>query len=114
MPAAKYNLEIDQGATYSRTITIKNYSTKTPIDITSWTFEAQIRESHEAASVIDSFTCTITDGVNGQMKIELNDTKTGDLDAKKIYVYDLEATRPDSTVLRIIEGSIIVSAEVTK
>ncbi len=123
MTAAITSLTIEQGATFLRTITIQD-ATPTAIDITGWSFAAKMGKKTSTSSADKkSFTCTITDAANGVMTISMTSAQTAAIDAgtaessprpTKTYVWDLEATKPDGTVIRILEGTVLVSPEVTK
>ncbi|NDD86078.1 hypothetical protein EBZ38_17600, partial [bacterium] len=64
-------------------------------------------------TVLYSPTINITSALDGEIEIVLTDTATSALPAKAL-VYDLEATRPDTTRIRILKGPCIVDPEVTR
>jgi hypothetical protein len=119
MAAAKYNITVEQGATFNLLLTIKSPGvTPTPIDITTWLFAGQIRKSPTDATVLADFTFTIQNQISntGEVLVSLTDADTSAIPADgpiTNLVYDIEAT-VGSTVTRLIQGSVLLSAEVTR
>lgn len=122
MGAATLDLNINQGATFLITCTVKNPS-GTEVDLTGWSFTGQIREAINSTSVSAAFTITLADQVSntGEFTVSLTPAQTrvlqvGSVTTRKIfqYFYDIEATKPDLTVDRILEGKAFVSPEVTR
>ena len=109
--AGNLDLTIEQGATFSRTITIKDDS-NVAVNITSDTFAGQIRKRPQSGSVEASFTFTVTDGANGEVTATISATDTAAMDTGD-FVYDIEWTS-GSTVTRLLEGTASVTAEVTR
>lgn len=117
MSAAKINLPvIEQGATYRHTLYWKD-ATGLPIDLTACTAKMQIRATVDSSPVI----CELST-VNGRLiltaaegKIELVVPNSITKALKPITaVYDLEVTFTNGDVVRLIEGSVVVKAEVTR
>lgn len=109
--AGSLDLTIEQGATFSRTITIKDAS-NVAVDISTDTFAGQIRKRPQSGEVEASFSFTITDGPNGEVTATISATDTAAMDTGD-FVYDMEWTS-GSTVTRLLEGTATVSAEVTR
>ncbi len=108
------NLVIDQGTTFSLTITIAD-ANGNEIDLTGYTLRAQLRKSYGAAS-FTSFTVAAPAPATGELIISLTGTQTSALKAGR-YVYDVETVAPvgeGSTVTRVLEGIITVTPEVTR
>ena len=107
------NLVIDQGTTYSLTITVSDYNGNA-IDLDGYTLRSQLRKSYGATSYT-SFTVTAAeDTTTGELTISLSASQTSALKAGR-YVYDVEIVAPvteDSTVTRVLEGIITVSPQV--
>ena len=108
--AAIQNIVIDQGTTYSLVISMTNLD-GTAKDISSYSVSAQMRKSYYS-NTYTAFTAEKTDAVNGEITISLTATQTGALKAGR-YVYDLEAASDDETI-RVLEGIITVTPEVTR
>lgn len=115
MPAGLYNITAEQGATLTRTITWKN-TVGTPINLTGYTARMQVRNDYEAVTSLLTLTTEnggITlGGVAGTIVITASATATAALSAGS-YVYDLELVLSD-VVTRLIQGSFVVNAEVTR
>jgi hypothetical protein len=110
--ATVYNLAIDQGTTYSVTVTVSD-NTGTARDLTAYTGRAQLRKSYYTNSNT-SFTVSITNPGEGEVTLSLTATQTSALKAGR-YVYDLElVANATSAVERIIEGIVTVYPEATK
>lgn len=110
--ATVYNLAIDQGTTYSVTVTVSD-STGTARNLTGYTGRAQMRKSYYTNSNT-AFTVTITNPGEGEVNLALTANQTTVLKAGR-YVYDLElVANTSSTVERIVEGIVTVYPEATK
>jgi len=108
------NLVIDQGTTFSLSITVSDANAN-EIDLTGYTLRAQLRKSYGATSYT-SFTVAADDPTTGELTISLTDAQTSALKAGR-YVYDVEIVAPvadGSTVTRVLEGIITVTPEVTR
>ena len=112
MPAATYNLTIEQGSDFAIQLTLSEDGSAK--NLTGYSARAQMRQKKTDASPSATFTCTVTDAVNGQVKMALGNSTTAALTAG-IYFYDLELfTENDDIVTRLLEGQATVVAEVTK
>ena len=80
MIAKTLNLQITQGRDFSRTLTFYNdYDAGTKLDISGYTFKAQIREQQDQAStLLATFTMTVTTATS-TVVMELTDSDTADL-----------------------------------
>lgn len=112
MPAATYNLTIEQGADFAIQLTLSEDGSAK--NLTGYSARAQLRQKKTDASPAATFACTVTDAAAGKIKMALGNSTTTDLTAG-IYVYDLELfTANDDSVTRLLEGQATVVAEVTK
>jgi hypothetical protein len=109
--SGKLDLTIEQGATFSRTITIKDAS-NVVVDISTDTFAGQVRKRHQSGTVEATMTMTVTDGPNGEVTATISATDTAAMDTGD-FVYDIEWTS-GSTVTRLLEGVATVTPEVTR
>jgi hypothetical protein len=112
--ASKFDLDIDQGADFEANLELVNLETSQALNITGWTFAAQIRDRYDSPRIAATFTVSITVAASGTLKMSLTNAQTATLNPSIKYVYDLEATRADSKKLRIIHGICNISPEVTK
>tara|TARA_Y100001951_G_C11215713_1_gene225666 strand:- start:57 stop:389 length:333 start_codon:yes stop_codon:yes gene_type:complete len=109
--AAIANLLVDQGATFTTTVTVYK-SDDSIYNLTNYTAAAQVRKSHASSAKTD-FATAISTPANGQITLTLTKTQTAALE-EGTYVYDVEITASDSTVTRVVQGVIKVSPNVTR
>lgn len=107
--ATTTNIVIDQGTTFSLDInmTLSDGSAK---DLSDYTVTAQLRKSYYS-STSTSFT-VVTVNADGKITLSLTAAETGALKAGR-YVYDCEAASSSET-LRVVEGIVTVTPQVTK
>ena len=111
--AAIANLTIDQGATFSSDVTVKD-ANNNAFDLTGYTASAKMAKGFSSTRTRTSITCTIsTPATSGVVTLSLTADQTTNLDEGR-YVYDLEILQTSSsTVTRVIEGIITVRPQVT-
>ena len=106
------NLTIDQGTTYSVTITV-NDDTGSARNLTGYTGRSQMRRSYYT-SANTAFTVSVTNPANGEISITLTAAQTANVKAGR-YVYDLELVNSNTTTVeRVVEGIVTVYPEATK
>lgn len=115
MPAAKYKLKIEQGATLRQPFEWK--AGGVPVNLTGWTGRMQIRPDVASSSVYATLT-TANGGISingpaGTFSIYMTASQTAAL-SFDTAVYDLELIAVNGDVIRIIQGDVIVSPEVTR
>lgn len=106
--ATKANLVIDQGSTFASSIDILDDNDE-PVDLSNYTARGQIRKHYTSSNSV-SFTTTLS---NGSLVISLTANQTANIIAGR-YVYDLELVDPANTVVRILEGIVTITPEVTR
>ena len=110
--AAIANLTIDQGASFSSDVTLKD-SSNNLFDLTGYTASAKMAKGYSSTRTRVEMTTTIaSDPATGVVTLSLTATQTAALDAPARYVYDLEVTS-GAQVTRVIEGIINVRPNVT-
>ena len=109
--AAVSNLAIDQGTTYSVTITVTD-DTGSARNLTNYTPRAQMRRSYYT-SANTAFAANVLNPSEGTITLDLTATQTSALKAGR-YVYDLELVSNTLTVERIVEGIVTIYPEATK
>ena len=110
--AAVSNLAIDQGTTYSVTVSVTD-TTGSARNLTGYTGRAQMRRSFYTTSNT-AFTVAIDNPSEGEVILSLTSTQTSALKAGR-YVYDLELVSSNtSSVERIVEGIVTIYPEATK
>jgi len=112
--AATANLRIEQGATFSSDVTVKD-TNGSAFDLTGYTAAAKMALGYASTRTRTTISTAIAgDATTGIITISLTADQTSALDAPARYVYDVEITKTsDSTVTRVIEGIITVSPNVT-
>lgn len=110
MAAAVYNITIDAQADFSRTFEVSENST--PIDISNYTFAAQVRE-HFHSDTATAFSTTIIDASLGLFNISLTDTQTAGLTPGKQY-YDIVMTDAGGSKTRLLQGDAQVAWGITR
>lgn len=123
MAAGKLDFLIEQGASFERTLTIKD-SLDAPINLTGYVFSGQIRKKYSDATTVGSFVFTILDQVTntGKVRVTMSPAATSAIPVDKaetaakrntVYVYDIEMNT-GSKVERLLEGAATISPEVTR
>lgn len=118
MAASKFNLKIEQGATFSLPITWKAGSpTPVPVDLTGCTARMQIRQKLTDTAILVALTTENgrieLGGSAGTIALLLTAVETAAFQWVT-GVYDLEIAFPDDTVRRLLQGNVAVSKEVTR
>lgn len=118
MPAGSYNIIIEQGATFRLRLTLKLPGDPEPMDLSGHIARMQIRTKVASDTVLYSLTTEnggITlGGVAGTIDLFISDEDTAAMTFRS-GVYDLEIEAvPNGDVIRIIEGQVRLSPEVTR
>lgn len=115
MPAGKYNIKVEQGATYHQVLTWS--ADGSPVNLTGWTARMQVRKTLPDPAIVWSLTTEnggITlGGADGTVALDITATDTDNLPGG-YAVYDLELVSPGGTVKRLLQGSFTVSPQVTR
>jgi hypothetical protein len=104
-------LEIEQYASWNRTITVKG-STGVPQNLVGSTANTLMRKSFYTTKA-NTIETLITDGANGLLTLQMSAANTGNLTPGR-YVYDVTLTSNTGSVQRVIEGIIVVNPGVTR
>ena len=111
----KLDIELKQGEDFHRVITIKDEN-GTEINLTGYTFSSQIRSTYSEELFL-SFTFTVSNQTTNTGEVVMSLAKAlssaKEVNAKYRYVYDVEMNDGVRTS-RIMEGTCLVSPEVTK
>ena len=107
------NLQIDQGSTFSKLITVYQTDGITLQNLTGYTVASQVRKNYTSTNYTTILATVQTPATNGVIVMSLTAAQTAALKAGR-YVYDLQLTAADETVSRTIEGIITIKPEVTK
>ena len=109
--AAITNFYIDTGSTFGAVISVKG-SDGLPLNLTGFSVTSYIRKSYASATHID-FNATIYSTTAGQVRISLTDENTTDVKPGR-YMYDIEIENSTGERLRVSEGIIIFTPQITK
>lgn len=114
--AVVYNTIIDQGADWYFVVTYADPS-GTPIDISDYTAKMQMRVDPNSPTAVLTLSTDdasiVINGPLGEVSLHATALQTGAIDEGP-YVYDIEIYSPaPEVVTRLVQGQIVVSAEVT-
>lgn len=117
--AGRYDLYIDQGSTFTRTFVYKD-ADGAPQDLSGYTARMMIRKTHNAAGEpwfdSDPFPGSLTIPVpaDGSIILTMTDEDTQALPAPAEGVWDLEIDDGSGVIVRLIEGKVVVTPNVTR
>lgn len=111
MPAAYTNLYIEQGTTFSTTITLDDVYGNV-YNLSNFVISSQIRKSYYSANALASFV-TSTNPSIGTIYLSLDSPTTANL-APGRYVYDATIKDSSNNVTRILEGIAEIAPSVTR
>ena len=111
MSAGTYNFTFEQGATFSRQLTVQDNGSA--MDLTNYSARMQLRSSVESTTIALTVTCAITNATSGILTVSNTATQTMGVDAG-IYVYDLEIESSAGVVTRLMQGTATITANVTR
>jgi hypothetical protein len=111
-----YDITIYQGTTFNQQFTWKDQNNAL-INLTGFSARMMARTSIDAAAPFITLTTAnggvVLGGAAGTITLQMNDTQTTALSSTS-GVYDLEVIDGVGTVTRLLQGNLIVSAEVTR
>lgn len=114
MPAGILDIEIEQGATFKRTINVQD-ATGSPINLSDVTsVRGQVRKAFSSTDSY-AFTLSVTNAASGIISWTMDAVTSASLPVKIIenWKYDVELVRT-SEVERLLEGTVTIRPEVTK
>ena len=111
MAAGTYNFTIEQGATFSRVLTLQENGSA--MSLSGYSAASQFRSTHESSTVVGTITSTVSNASAGQITLSMTATQTGAID-EGIYVYDVEITSGAGAVTRIMQGKVTLTPQVTR
>jgi hypothetical protein len=109
--ADRANIYIYQGTDYQAPLEF--FDDDGPIDVSSYTFSAQIRKVYNSASANVEFDFIMTDPVNGLVEMVMSDSMTVNLKEGK-YQYDILAVHSSNEVIKVLEGLVFIMPTITK
>lgn len=105
------NLYVDAGSTFSTIITVRN-SDGSPMNLSGYTAASQIRKSYGSITAYN-FNASVHDVDLGEIRLQLSDEESGAIKPGR-YLYDIEITSSIGEKLRVVEGVVLVTPEITK
>ena len=113
MAAPVYNIVIEQGTTWSLTITLKKPN-GLPFSLEGYTGRCQIRKSYTDCHVLAAPSVEIpSPQKDGKIVLRLTKEQTHVMPDTS-GVYDVEVESPTHEVARLVQGSVKISPEVTR
>lgn len=109
---AKANLIIDQGADFSKELTVTDDNGNV-VNLTGYTAAGQIRKHFSSNTAINFSISFNADRSTGKLTISLGRTTTGNT-AYGRYMYDVEITDSSNNRTRLLEGIATITPEVTR
>lgn len=112
--AAVHNIEIEQGATFQMNLVWRD-GNNAPIDLTGYSARMKVKHTYKDTTVLLNLvspTDIALGGSNGTIAVTASATSTAAMPAK-VCVYDLELVSPTGVVKRLVQGSAVVTPEVT-
>lgn len=110
--ANTYNLLIEQGADFALAVQYKD-PTGNAVNLAGYTARSQIRTAYAAPKALINLTVALGES-DGYINLSANAIQTAALPATNTAVWDLELVSPSNTVIRLLEGTVRISPEVTR
>jgi hypothetical protein len=123
--AAVHDISIDQGASFSMYLTIKDESNE-KIDLSGHVFRGKIKKDFSDTTTQANFSFTILNQGNqstkGMVEVILTSEVTASIQTNARgtsrnvikMIYDIESVSPSGFVTRWVQGLALISPEVTK
>lgn len=107
------NLVINAGVDFNQTFTLEGSFTNYPLDLSTYTVEAQMRKWSGSSSAT-IFTCDILEpAISGRIQLSLTSEQTVNLKPGR-YVYDVVVEDEFNVKQRVVEGMVLVTEGVTR
>jgi len=103
---------MDQGTTFSSSVDLTN-DDGSPIDVTNYSFVCQIRKSYYSSNATANLVVTVSDAANGNITLGLDAANTANIRAGR-YLYDLKMNTDDDRTIRVLEGIITITPQVSQ
>lgn len=113
MAAGYTEIFLEQGATFNTSITLDDVN-GVAFNLYSYTATSQMRKSYYSSNTAATF--TVTTGVNpgdGIIVLSLDSANTANIYPGR-YVYDVYISNAANSRIRVLEGIVNVSPQVTK
>jgi len=107
-----YELYLDQGTDFNHIISFTDDLSGNLINVSGYTLSAQAKKSYYSPNIYITFACTINDATNGNISMSIDSANSANIPGGN-YVFDLKGSTPTNKKIRIAEGTIIVTPQVT-
>jgi hypothetical protein len=105
------NITIDQGSDYEALVEVEA-ADGSAADLNGYTARGQMRKTYGSLTSFD-LGATVADPDNGTVRIFMSHELTSTIKAGR-YVYDIEVVSDNGSVVRVIEGQVEVTPNVTR
>ena len=105
------NIVINAGTDFSQTFTLESSNSNSPLVLSGYTVEAQMRK-WSGSSTYYTFTTSIVSPSEGKINILLDSSITSTIKPGR-YIYDILITN-NSITTRVIEGMVLVREGATR
>jgi hypothetical protein len=117
MAASTYDIDLEQGSTYSTVFTYTD-SNSAAVNLTGFTARMQVRSVYSVTGPAISLTTNggggiVLGGAAGTVTVTVSATVSASL-VPKNYVYDIELVSSGGVVTKLIRGKMKVLPEVTR
>lgn len=116
MTAGTHNITIEVGATFELTAVYKLNGVVQ--DITGWDARMQVRKRQKSLTALLDWSVVgghiSVDGSNGAVTVYVDAVEAGNTSLPLYGVYDLEIESPTGKVVRVLQGDVNFSGEVTR
>ncbi len=113
----RLDLRFYAGDDFVQTINIED-SSQEDVDVSGRSYRAQVRREPRSTEVLESFTITTDDAVNGNIELSLTHEQTTDLavDSRHVrhLVWDLEQTDESGLKRTLFAGKLKIRDDVTR
>lgn len=112
----KLDMTLYQGTTFRKTLIWKTGDPAVSVNLSGYTARMQARRKLSDPEILFELT-TENGGIaltsaEGKITLYLSDVQTTALEGRAVY--DLEVVAPNNDVIRLVEGRITISPEVTR
>lgn len=114
MSSGRYDINVDQGATWAITLTIKQ-ANKLPLNLTGYMGEGMVKKTIDDPSALASFIVTFPSPLEGKVTLMLPASVTSEFDFTwGVYDFKITSPAPNSQVTRVLQGKVILNREVSR
>ena len=78
MAAGTYNFILEQGATFTRTLTVQENGSA--MNLTGYSVASKMRSTHDSGTVVGTFSCTISNASGGVIVMTMTSSTTGNIE----------------------------------